>query len=103
MSTNLDAPVTLPTRADLVAARETLQAAVEALAALRWRVAMVADQVDFPARAVSTDKPTLETIGLLSIFHAETVTRLEEGRGYADDIRDLAVGQLAELNADTVC
>ena len=98
MATNLDdAPVTLPTEAELRAAYAALADAVEPILAVHWRVARIAEQIDEPDAVVAAMPPNLADIRALCVFKADVTARLNEIHGYVDDLDELATNQLASL------
>lgn len=81
----LDKPVDLPSEAELRDALESLEDATRVALQLRWRIAQVTEELG-DSVPVARATPTLAEIGALFIFGHDARARLDEARGYVDDL-----------------
>jgi hypothetical protein len=75
-----------PTPQELEAAYEALKDATEAVASIGWLVremAYTADNEEQP----TFEAPTFELVGRLAVYSEDAFSRLDEMRGYVDDVR----------------
>jgi hypothetical protein len=95
----------MPTGAELQAALDRLQAAIEAMVGIRWRVWRIARTVRDERGEFETDPrdavPTWEDIGRLYVFAVEADTKVRELRDCVDELTRDEDGVMAGLLYDS--